>query len=152
MRITIPFKLVSLDDDGYHCIVKGTMNGRPLLLVVDTGASRSCFDIDLIKEINQEKDIIKNESMTSGIGSNKVDSVVSKIEILEIEGLQITNYQAVGINMEHIHHAYSMASLPKIEGILGADILTKHNAIIDFRKNIITINSKSSRNNRLSKQ
>lgn len=145
MRIEIPFKLVSLQDDGYHCLVNGLVNGRPLMLVLDTGASRSCFDIDLIKEIIHETEIKTNDSMTSGVGSNSVSSIITKIKEFRISDLLIKNYQAVGIDMGHIHHAYSVAGLPRIEGILGADILTKYKAVIDFRKRKIVLNSAPSK-------
>lgn len=145
MRKTIPFTLISLQEDGYHCITSATVNGSEIMMVVDTGASLSCFDINFLQQIVAEDSIKSNESMTSGIGTNSMNSVITRIKEFSIGPLTIQNYRAVGIDMTHIHHAYEQIGLTKIEGILGADILARHQAVIDYRKRIITLNSKPSK-------
>ncbi len=145
MRLTIPFTLVSLQEEGYHCITTATVNGSQIMMVVDTGASLSCFDINFLQQIVTEDSIKTNESMTSGIGTNSMNSVVTRINEFSIGPLTIQNYRAVGIDMTHIHHAYEQIGLTKIEGIIGADILVRHQAVIDYRKRIITLNTKPSK-------
>jgi hypothetical protein len=58
----------------------------------------------------------------------------------------IKGYQAIGLDLTHIHEAYKQVGLPRVNGILGADILARHHAIIDYRKREITLNSRPSRN------
>lgn len=145
MRLTIPFTLISLQEDGYHCLASATVNGSEIMMVVDTGASLSCFDINFLQQIVGEDTIKSNESMTSGIGTNSMNSVITRIKELSIGSLTIQNYRAVGIDMTHIHHAYEQIGLAKIEGILGADILARHQAVINYRKRTITLNSKPSK-------
>jgi hypothetical protein len=47
--------------------------------------------------------------------------------------------------MSHIHHAYTMAGVAKVDGILGGDILLKHNAVINYRKRVLLMNSRATR-------
>lgn len=145
MRINIPLILTSLQDEGYHLLVKGSINGIDLMMVLDTGASRSCFDINFLKKNLEIASLKENESMTSGIGTNTLDSVTTKLEQLIIGDLTIEKYVAVGIDMSHIHHAYEMVGVEKVDGILGGDILLKHRAVIDYRRNVLTLNSRPSR-------
>lgn len=145
MKIEIPLKLVSLQEDGFHFLIEGQINNVPLLMVLDTGASRCCFDTSFLELLNQKNKIKPNDSMTSGIGTNELNSVVTKLEKLAIGNLIIPNYQAVGIDMSHIHHAYLQAGIPKVDGIIGSDLLVKHGAIINYKKRTLTMNKGASK-------
>lgn len=145
MRIRIPFDLVSLQEDGFHCLVEGAVNGNPLLIVLDTGASRSCFDIAFLQQFVGEHSLQANDSMTSGIGTNTLSSFVTTVDEFSMGSFAIKNYQAIGLDLAHIHEAYKQVGLPLVNGILGADILARHHAIIDYRKREITLNSRPSR-------
>ncbi len=146
MRIRIPFNLVSMQEDGYHCIIEGAVNGNPLLMVLDTGASRSCFDIAFLQQFLEEQSIQTNDSMTSGIGTNSLNSFITVLDEFSMGGsFVLEKYQAVGLDLTHIHEAYKQVGLPEVNGIIGADILVRHHAIIDYRKREITLNSKPSR-------
>lgn len=145
MRIRIPFDLVSLQEDGFHCLVEGAVNGNPLLIVLDTGASRSCFDIAFLQQFVGEHSLQANDSMTSGIGTNTLSSFVTTVDEFSMGSFVIKGYQAIGLDLAHIHEAYNQVGLPLVNGILGADILARHHAIIDYRKREITLNSRPSR-------
>lgn len=145
MRIRIPFDLVSLQEDGYHCLIKGAVNGNPLLIVLDTGASRSCFDIAFLQQFVAQQSIQTNDSMTSGIGTNTLSSFITTVDVFSMESFVIEHYQAIGLDLTHIHEAYKQVGLPQVNGILGADILARHQAIIDYRKREITLNRRPSR-------
>jgi len=145
MRIRIPFNLVSLQEDGYHCLVDGAVNGNPLLMVLDTGASRSCFDIAFLQQFVAEQAIQRNDSMTSGIGTNSLNSFITILDQFSMGSFILEKYQAVGLDLTHIHEAYKQVGLPQVNGIIGADILARHHAIIDYRKREITLNSRPSR-------
>jgi hypothetical protein len=145
MKISIPLKLVTLQEDGFHILVEAQLNGENLLMVVDTGASRSCFDIHFLENLINKDLLQSNESMTSGIGTNSLNSVITIVDELCIGELTVKNYEAVGIDMSHIHHAYTMAGVAKVDGILGGDILLKHNAVINYRKRVLLMNSRATR-------
>ncbi|MEI6348956.1 MAG: aspartyl protease family protein [Bacteroidota bacterium] len=146
MRVEIPLILVSLQEDGFHFLIKGSINDVELLLVLDTGASRCCFDIRFLEKLQSKNKIRINDSMTSGIGTNSLNSVITKLEEFNIGILSIPKYQAVGIDMSHIHHAYSLAGIPQVDGILGSDVLLKYKAVINYQKRVLILNKRASKN------
>ena len=134
MKSEIKLTLASLEKDSFHLLVNGSVNGEVLTMVIDTGASRSCFDIDFLSNIINQEHFEENESPSSGIGTNEMFSKITCINNLLIGEFEINNYTAVGIDMKHIHQAYQTIGLPTVNGIIGSDILLKYKAIIDYRK------------------
>jgi hypothetical protein len=41
------------------------------------------------------------------------------------------------MNLDHVNDAFESMGLEKIDGVIGADILTNHNAIIDYSNLIL---------------
>ena len=44
MKTTIPFKIIKIDDEGFHLLIKVYINKKVAHLLIDTGASKSVFD------------------------------------------------------------------------------------------------------------
>ena len=44
----IPIEVIPIEGDGYHLMIEVTANGRPVRMLIDTGASRSVFDKDRV--------------------------------------------------------------------------------------------------------
>ncbi|HOI31283.1 MAG TPA: aspartyl protease family protein, partial [Bacteroidales bacterium] len=84
MRITeIPIQLVSIEDDGFHLMLKGMINSMPANFLIDTGASRTVFDNTVIRQFVTDPQFEANEKLSTGLGTNEMPS-----EVLEIEKLQ----------------------------------------------------------------
>jgi len=139
MKTDIKLTLVKLEKESFHLLVTGNVNGEALSMVIDTGASRSCFDIDFLSDFINIEHFEENDTPSSGIGTNEMVSKIICINKLLIGEFEINNYTAVGIDMKHIHNAYQTIGLPKINGIIGSDILLKYKAIIDYRKCTLTL-------------
>ncbi len=142
MIYKIDIDVISLEDDSYHLIVKGTINDIELLMVLDTGASRTCFDINFLKTIISQKTLVENDTISSGIGTNDLQSFSTKIKSFKIAQFKIKNYQAIGIDLTNVHFAYNKLGLPIINGILGSDIFVKYNAVIDYKNKVLKLNKR----------
>jgi hypothetical protein len=44
MHQFIPFQLVEIETNSYHILISATIGEKPVMLIVDTGASRSVID------------------------------------------------------------------------------------------------------------
>ena len=137
--LEIHFQLLDIEGDGFHIMVPGRINGKEASFLIDTGASRSVFDIATMSDFIDDPQFQKKEGITAGVGSSDLESVTFDIASLHIGEVEIKHYQAVAIDLENIHETYEKIHLPKIHGIIGGDILTEHKAVINYKTKTIRL-------------
>lgn len=138
MKTIIPLEIIDLQGDGYHLSLQAYMNGKPMRLILDTGASRTVFDINRIHHFVENPGFEINEQLSTGLGTNSMESNIIQIESFVLGDLEITNYSAVIIDMVHINQTYEMIHLPLIDGVLGGDILMEYKVKIDYKTKTIS--------------
>ena len=131
--IEIPINIISIEGDGFHIVTDGLVNGKSARFVVDTGASRTVFDKDRILNYINNPEFAEKEGLSAGIGGTDISSFIFTIEELSFGDLKINDYQAVAMDLSNINTSYEMIKLPPIDGVLGGDLLRKHNAVISYR-------------------
>lgn len=131
--IEIPFQLISIEGDGYHIMIDGHINGEKAKFLVDTGASRTVFDLEGIRQFVPEPDFLENERLSTGLGTNEMPSMVVEIENLGFGDLKIDNYTAIAIDLKHVHLSYQSLGLPAIDGVLGGDLLARYRCVINYK-------------------
>ena len=133
MKVSIPLRLIKLDD-GYHIFIAAKINGKKAILIVDTGASRSAFDKERIKNFTDKSKIEKHEKLASGIGTNNMKSQLTLLDSFTIGKIKETNYLAILLDFSHVVAAYKQMGVKPIDGVLGSDILRKYKAVINYGK------------------
>jgi predicted aspartyl protease len=115
-----------------HYSLTATINGKSGRFILDTGASSSCICTSLEKNFN----IISKETMkkASSATSEIINTNVSKNNKIQI-GKWEKNINLITFNMNHVNTALSKEQIDPIDGIIGADILKKSKAIIDYKSN-----------------
>ena len=131
--IEIPINIINIEGDGFHIVAEGHINDRAARFVVDTGASRTVFDKDRILNYINNPEFAEKEGLSAGIGGTDISSFIFNIEELSFGDLKINDYQAVAMDLSNINTSYEMIKLPPIDGVLGGDLLRKHNAVISYR-------------------
>ena len=131
--IEIPINIINIEGDGFHIVTDGLVNGKSAHFVVDTGASRTVFDKDRILNYINNPEFAEKEGLSAGIGGTDISSFIFTIEELSFGDLKINDYQAVAMDLSNINTSYEMIKLPPIDGVLGGDLLRKHNAVISYR-------------------
>lgn len=139
-RIIVPFEKINLDDEGCHLIINGFLNGNPIRMVVDTGASRTVFDMDRLLKIAPETNIEKNELDSAGLGTSTMESFVAFINHLQFGDYILNNYVTAALDLKHVNESYEKIGLKAVDGVLGGDIFSLSNALIDYKNLIITFN------------
>ncbi len=136
---TIPFHLVELEDENYHIIIDSELgNGIPGNWVVDTGASKTVFDVNQSEQFNFIE-IDNTEVQSAGIGEGSIDTKVGKLPYLKIGDIVLENFTAAIIDMQYINKIYSKFSDFVLVGLIGSDFLVKHDAVINFKKKEIKL-------------
>lgn len=140
METQIPIEIIELQDNqNLHPIIEAHLNGLAIRLVIDTGASHSCLDKSLLKHLLKNKNKSTSE-IVMGIGNNKMTNNIVQIDELKIGELIINNYPVVALKISHINKMLKMLDLKPINGLLGSDILYKHQAVIDYKNCLLTFN------------
>lgn len=136
---TLPLHFISIEDDGLHLMVEGLINGMHANLLVDTGASRSVFDMAGIQKYITGQHFSENEKLSTGLGTNSMPSMVAVIDSLALGDLMLRNYQAIIIDLTHVHQSYQALSLPEINGVIGGDVLKKYKAVINYKNRTLKL-------------
>jgi len=114
-------------------MVKGMIHDKEANFLIDTGASRSVFDPKTIATFIDDIAFEKKEGLTAGVGSSDLESATFVIDSFFVGSLEIHDYEAVALDLENIHEMYGKLGLPRIDGILGGDLLKRHKAVINYR-------------------
>ena len=115
-----------------HYSFKANINGINGKFILDTGASSSCICTSLEKKFNiiSKKTVEKASSATSEISNTKI----SKNNTIKI-GKWENKINLITFDMSHINHALNDKKIDSVSGIIGADVLKKSKAILDYNLN-----------------
>lgn len=115
-----------------HFEVKAKINGVKGFFILDTGASNSCVGFDMIKHF--KLDAKDSKVKAAGAGATDMVTQQSTKNILEIGDWKYLNFNLVLFDLSHVNEALKNHEAKTVEGIIGADILDKGEAIIDYKK------------------
>jgi hypothetical protein len=140
MITRIPLKILRIENDGYHLIIRGKINRKESSLIVDTGASKSVFNAGL-PDIRPEDDVedVSNYPNAVTLATDEIPSTKGIIDELQLGGLLIKNYEATLIDMKHINELYRNISGKVIKGLIGNDLLIKYKAVVDFHNKVLIL-------------
>lgn len=128
--IGVPLDVVEIEELGFHLFVEVKLNGTPMQLVVDTGASQTVFNKELMDAFSIDYEA--REGLSLGVGSSDLVSYSSKLDLFEIGDLQIENFAVAVMDLSGINEAYKTLGIPPVGGILGSDFFVAHQAIINY--------------------
>jgi predicted aspartyl protease len=133
MIIKIPLTIIDLGDDGFHPLLDITVYGKPFTVVLDTGASKTAFD-KILLEVHEEALVLASDQLSTGLGTNEMESYTALIPDLHIGQLHIKNIEVTVLDLSTINIAYRQMNHPEVLGVIGGDILMKYKAVIDYGK------------------
>ena len=115
-----------------HFEIKATINGVKGLFILDTGASSSCVGFEAIETFKlNAKD---SEVKAAGAGAIDMLTQISKKNTLKIGKWKQKKVALILFNLTHVNTALINHKAKPVDGIIGADILKKSKAIIDYDK------------------
>ncbi|WP_027127457.1 retropepsin-like aspartic protease [Gelidibacter mesophilus] len=118
-----------------HFEIKATINGIKGLFILDTGASNSCVGFEGVETFKlTAKD---SEVKAAGAGATDMQTQISKKNKLKIGKWKKDKVALILFNLSHVNTALLSYNSEPVDGIIGADILTKAKAVIDYDKNYV---------------
>jgi len=129
-----------------HYEIRAKINSIKGRFILDTGASNSCIGLEYIAffKLNAE------DSSTKAAGAGAIDmltqqSANNKIVFFnskKTKSWQFHHLHLVIFDLSHVNTALTQHNANAVHGIIGADILTNGNAIIDYKKNRLFLKRK----------
>lgn len=123
-----------------HFEVMGKINGITGRFILDTGASNTCIGTDKIEYFN----LISKESevKAAGAGATEMETQLSTKNRLKLGNWKRKKQKIVLFDLVHINEALTNHKALPVDGIIGADILKKGKAIIDYGTSTLYLKKK----------
>ena len=124
-----------------HLELDAAINGVQGTFILDTGASNSCVGIDMIKFFNL--DAKESDTKAAGAGAIDMETQQSEHNTLKIGKWKTKNFHLVLFDLTHVNTALIQHKAAEVHGIIGADILHKKKAVIDYDQCCLYLNESS---------
>ena len=121
----IPFKVLKTQ----HLLIKGTINGVKGNFILDTGASNSCVGFESIEHFKLDAQF--SETKAAGAGATGIETQLAKNNEIQL-GRWKKKFHLIIFDMSHVNEALIQHKTKAVDGIIGADVLLKGKAIIDY--------------------
>ncbi len=115
-----------------HFEVKATLNGIEGNFIVDTGASNSCVGFEAVEKFNlfaQDSDV-----KAAGAGATDMLTQISNKNTISIGSWSRNRTSLVLFDLKHVNEALITHNAEPVDGIIGADVLKKGKAVIDYER------------------
>ena len=113
-----------------HLLIKAKINGISGDFILDTGASNSCIgfeSIDLFL-LNAEN----SKTKASGAGATGMVTQIATCNNLQLGNWKDNEFDLVIFDLSHVNEALMQHKAKPVHGIIGADVLMKGKAIVDY--------------------
>ena len=115
-----------------HFEIKATLNSVKGRFILDTGASNSCVGFEAVDHFNLK--VKDSNILAAGAGASNMETKMSKKNKVKIGKWETNKVILVLFNLTHVNTALINHKSKPVDGIIGADILKKSNAVIDYEK------------------
>ena len=131
-----------------HLEFKATINGVVGSFILDTGASSSCVGFDGIDYFN----LLAEDSKIKAAGAGASDMLTqsSSKNSLKIGDWEYKKLTLVLFDLSHVNTALINHDSQPVDGIIGADVLKKGKAIIDYSQKYLYLKLKQKKEFNLS--
>lgn len=146
MLTIVPFKILNIDNEGFHLLVKMQINRKVARIIIDTGASKTVFDKTQIEKFVSQRNFDVHEKMSSGLGTNTMQSQTTLLKKIKIGAIEIHDYKAVLLDLSHVNQSYAQIGFEAVDGVLGSDILLQYKAVIDYEKKVLKLKYSKAKN------
>jgi hypothetical protein len=123
-----------------HLEVTASINGVRGRFILDTGASNTCVGVD---KASYFKLISKDSKIkAAGAGATDMETLVSAKNAIEIGSWKKEKQKIVVFDLVHVNEALKAHESLPVDGIIGADILIKSKAVIDYKSGNLFMKNK----------
>ncbi|TMM58340.1 acid protease [Maribacter algarum] len=124
-----------------HFEIVAKINGITGRFILDTGASNTCIGFDKLKFFNLTSK--ESKIKAAGAGATNMETLISTKNKIQIGDWQKNKLKIVLFDLVHVNEALTAHKALPVDGIIGADVLKKAKAIIDYNKSCVYLKLKT---------
>lgn len=113
-----------------HLVLKAKVNGVSGLFILDTGASNTCLGFESVTKFKLNPE--NSSTMAASASSADLFTKLAKDNKVQLSTWKTTGFTFVVFDLSHVNAVLSNYKVKPVDGIIGADILLKGKAIIDY--------------------
>jgi hypothetical protein len=117
-----------------HLVLAGNLDGRPLDIVLDTGAGKTFLELGYCRaEGIAVTDTGQQSAPAAGAGGGGASNVhMLRDAQLILEGLPVRSDGIFAIDMTHTNQKLILKGVDPIRAVIGQDVLRYHQAVIGY--------------------
>lgn len=123
-----------------HFELVASLNGTSGRFILDTGASNTCVGLDKIEYFNLTSK--ESKIKAAGAGATNMETLISTKNRIKIGDWKRKKLKVVLFDLVHVNEALTTHKALPVDGIIGADILKKAKAIIDYDRKCVYLRQK----------
>lgn len=113
-----------------HFHAQGQLNGRPIEIIIDTGASNTVVDRQWAEA--QRLPLIPINQTGGGVGGASMALARVDGAMLEIEGVLLPGVSVIAIDLTSVAQQLKARGVVPPQLVIGADVLRSRRAVIDY--------------------
>jgi hypothetical protein len=113
-----------------HLQLTGALGGEAIDILVDTGAASTVVDVGWCRTRNIP--LVDTGHLGGGAGGVTLPIYALGPVPLTIDGAPVRSTGILAIDLSHVNHGLATKGARPVDGVLGADVLSLHEALIDY--------------------
>ena len=116
-----------------HLEVEVTIDGIKTGFLIDTGASNTVIDIGFAKHNLMEFSSMNEKG--GGVGTSQMVLFHKQVNLFMINNFEIPSFDLYATDFQHVKDSLAKKGITEpCNGVIGADILIRYEAVIDYKK------------------
>jgi hypothetical protein len=113
-----------------HLQLIGSLQDSPISILLDTGAASTVVDLSYCRT----EHIATRDTGRLGGGAGGITLAIHALDgaILSLDGHPLRSDGIYAVDLAHVNQGLIAKGASRVQGVLGADILTYHRAVIDY--------------------
>ncbi|MGH7681307.1 MAG: retropepsin-like aspartic protease [Candidatus Eiseniibacteriota bacterium] len=129
-------------EKSHHITVEARLDGRPARFIIDTGAGGTIVDSSAAAEYKLKLRLRSKKG--GGVGSTSMPMGSVAKHDLRLAGIDLSNTKLLTIDLSHVNAGLKKAKVNPVVGVIGADVLWRHHAVIDYGKGLMLVSQERS--------
>jgi Aspartyl protease len=121
----------------HHITVVAMLAGRPARFVIDTGAGGTVIDAAAVSDLGLKLSSASRKG--GGVGSVAMRMNYVASHDLTLYGLDLSTTKLLTLDLSHVNAGLKKARVEPVVGVIGADVLWKRRAVIDYGRGLMLL-------------
>lgn len=126
---------------GFNLYVNGSFNGKRAKLMIDTGAFGTLMHQRFVRQMKIP--VRKTPFSSAGVNFKRRGVQLATISRFSVGSVDMRSKEVGVIDLEGLVRTPLLNGTPPVAGLLGSEILARHNAIIDFGSRTLYLKERS---------